>query len=621
MNSISKLRGSLRREKRNRQADQRQQKLWLGMTLALIVVTAGSAQSYRVLKSFSGTGGDGAYPYGGLTLLDGKLYGMTTSGGLGEGVLFRMNQDGSDYEVIKCFNDTDGGAPSQGLVGSDGTLYGVTRWGGGGSCGVVFKLNTDGSAYTVLKNFTGSDGAQPDCTLALQGSTLYGTTLEGGGWSNGVVFRVNTDGSGYAVLKSFTGDDGQSPMGRLALSGNTLYGTTDLGGALESESGVVFRLNTDGSGYSVLRSLSTDDGYNEGGLTLGDNTLYWTSLGAVLKMNTDGSGYALLKQCTPQEGMGMYGGVVLEGSTLYGATTHGGSSDAGVIFKLNTDGSGFAGLKDFTGSDGKWAWGGLIYADGTLYGTTLCGGESDVGVVFALTILAISAQPLPQTAEIGSAVTFWVSAAHVPPQPTYHWYFNGTNAATGATNFVAHGTNFVLELTNVQPAQAGAYRIVLGAPSGAVTSAPAMLSIIPRVEQRWVPGLTVMGLPGSVLNLECADTLAITPNRTPFATLALTNTSQWYFDTAAALPPRRFFRAWQTGTPSVIPSLAAHMVPEITLTGSIGDSVRVDAINRFGPTDAWVMLDTVTLSNTSQLYFDTTAPGQPQRLYRLVPVP
>ena len=65
-----------------------------------------------------------------------------------------------------------------------------------------------------------------------------------------------------------------------------------------------------------------------------------------------------------------------------------------------------------------------------------------------------------------------------------------------------------------------------------------------------------------------------------------------------------------------MPSLDLHLVPAITLTGNIGDSVRLDYINQFGPTNAWVTLDTVTLTNTSQLYFDVSAPGQPQRLYR-----
>jgi hypothetical protein len=63
------------------------------------------------------------------------------------------------------------------------------------------------------------------------------------------------------------------------------------------------------------------------------------------------------------------------------------------------------------------------------------------------------------------------------------------------------------------------------------------------------------------------------------------------------------------------------MVPAITMTGPVGSSVRVDYINQVGPTDAWEALDTVTLSNASQLYFDVSAPGQPQRLYRLDQVP
>ena len=57
------------------------------------------------------------------------------------------------------------------------------------------------------------------------------------------------------------------------------------------------------------------------------------------------------------------------------------------------------------------------------------------------------------------------------------------------------------------------------------------------------------------------------------------------------------------------------------MTGSIGDRLRVTWINQFGPINAWVNLDTVTITNTSQLYLDVSAPGQPQRLYRIVPVP
>jgi hypothetical protein len=57
------------------------------------------------------------------------------------------------------------------------------------------------------------------------------------------------------------------------------------------------------------------------------------------------------------------------------------------------------------------------------------------------------------------------------------------------------------------------------------------------------------------------------------------------------------------------------------LTGKVGDSLHLDCINAIGPTNDWVTLATVTLTNTSQLYFDVSAPGQPARLYRIVPVP
>ncbi len=94
-----------------------------------------------------------------------------------------------------------------------------------------------------------------------------------------------------------------------------------------------------------------------------------------------------------------------------------------------------------------------------------------------------------------------------------------------------------------------------------------------------------------------------------------------YFDIADPLPPIGFYRTWQTNVPTARPTLQISQATAITLSGSIGSQIRIDYINQVGPTDAWVTLDTVTLTNTSQLYFDLTAFHQPARLYRLVPVP
>jgi hypothetical protein len=101
----------------------------------------------------------------------------------------------------------------------------------------------------------------------------------------------------------------------------------------------------------------------------------------------------------------------------------------------------------------------------------------------------------------------------------------------------------------------------------------------------------------------------------------LAGAGQWYFDVTTPLSDQGFYRAWQTNTPGQPASLSLALVPALTITGAVGGSVRIDAINTFGPTDAWVTLDTVTLTNTSQFYFDTSAVGQPERLWRIVPLP
>jgi uncharacterized repeat protein (TIGR03803 family) len=73
------------------------------------------------------------------------------------------------------------------------------------------------------------------------------------------------------------------------------------------------------------------------------------------------------------------------GSTLYGTTEGGGTSNNGTVFGVTTSGEehvlhGFKG-----GSDGALAEAGLIDVGGTLYGTTENGRANDAGTVFAIT--------------------------------------------------------------------------------------------------------------------------------------------------------------------------------------------------------------------------------------------
>ena len=111
-----------------------------------------------------------------------------------------------------------------------------------------------------------SDGANPSAQLLLSGTKLYPTAVHGGVDGQGVVFAINTDGSGFSVLHHFD-DVGASPTAGLVLSGGTLYG---LGGSN------LFALNANGTGFTNLHQFSASVGDSPAipGLSLSSGTLY-----------------------------------------------------------------------------------------------------------------------------------------------------------------------------------------------------------------------------------------------------------------------------------------------------------------------------------------------------------
>ncbi|HVM60783.1 MAG TPA: choice-of-anchor tandem repeat GloVer-containing protein [Verrucomicrobiae bacterium] len=369
-----------------------------------VALTPAWAQ-YTNLYSFTGSSTDGAFPHGSLTLSGKALYGMTSGGGAaGAGVIFKINTNGSGYTNLHVFTRTsaDGASPYGSLTPSGNTFYGVTSEGGADGYGIVFKIETDGSGFTILHTFTGSsdDGAYPYGSLTMKGKTLYGTTYGGGADNEGVVFKIDTDGSGYTNLYSFAGGstDGAHPLGTVTLSGKTLYGMAHQ--ASTDGYGVLFKINTDGSGYAILHTFTgtTADGAYPDYVTmiLKGKTLYAMANaggtdfdGVVFKINTDGSEFAILHSFTGGSGDGAdpYGSLTLKGKTLYGMTGYGGASDLGVVFQINMDGSGYTSLYSFAGSstDGASPHGSVTLGGKALYGMTYGGGADGEGVVFSIT--------------------------------------------------------------------------------------------------------------------------------------------------------------------------------------------------------------------------------------------
>jgi uncharacterized repeat protein (TIGR03803 family) len=323
---------------------------------------------YTVLYNFGGAddhSGAGS-PNGLHEASDRVLYGTTKY----SSCVFRINEDGSGYKVLHRFGQSagDGQLPVDGMFeGSDGALYGTTWEGGTGSgtdsggnpvgSGTVFKLNKDGSGYNVLYSFGGQsvgDGQEAGALVEGSDGALYGTTWFGGIYTNGsylgrgfgTAFKLNRDGSGYQVLHRFGGsvDDVQGPGPLVSGSDGTLYGAT-AGGS--NSVGTIFKLDEGGGGYSVLYSFDSTigTGWEPGTLLeVRKGLLYgttWegstdTNFGTVFKLNEDGSGYQVLYRLGTSPGDGPDPRGLTQGSdgVYYGTTAFGGDLGFGTVFKL-----------------------------------------------------------------------------------------------------------------------------------------------------------------------------------------------------------------------------------------------------------------------------------------------
>jgi len=155
---------------------------------------------FTVLHGFATnvSNGEGA-PYAGwIQGSDGMLYGtVNLQAGNTRGSVFTLSTNGSGYTVLRHFAlGTEPQFPIMELVeGTNGVLYGCSGAGGATNKGTVFKLNKDGSGFEILKHFTGTGG---DGNIANNGlllgsdGVLYGMTFIGGDFNRGCTFAIST---------------------------------------------------------------------------------------------------------------------------------------------------------------------------------------------------------------------------------------------------------------------------------------------------------------------------------------------------------------------------------------------------------------------------------------------
>jgi uncharacterized repeat protein (TIGR03803 family) len=289
---------------------------------------------------------------GRLTLgSDNRLLVSVESGGpRGGGFIYSMARDGTGRVTNQVFGIAPGTfVQSQLTYGSDGRLYATTATGGLGNRGLIFSIEADGTRIWVLREFASSaEGASPRGGV-IEGSDgrLYGTTQSGGATGGGTVFRLNRDGTDFSILTSFGASSGINPVTRLIEgSDGLLYGTCT--NAVSSPTnGTLWSIQKDGGNFTVLKTFAANGG--EGRIPF-----------APLLEGIDG--------------------------WLYGTTYSGGSSNRGTIFKIARDGSGFQTLRHLTGfGDAAFPQARLFQLpDGSLIAPSSAGGTAGLGSIFTI---------------------------------------------------------------------------------------------------------------------------------------------------------------------------------------------------------------------------------------------
>ena len=365
----------------------------------------------RTIYAFGGPTsppGDGAEPKGSLTLVTiaGKpvLFGRTAIGGTNDcGIVFSIDPDGSNYQVLYRFGGPDGCDPRHDAMTFDpntGRLYSTTQGLNQatnqtyGNQGQIFAFAPDAAIPTPIPSiviFPGApNGAQQHSSFSIDPATgmLYGMTARGGAHDGGLLYAVSPAGSTFVALHDFTQAEGRNPHGRIVLDNGVLYGITRSDGTIPG--------GATGYGAVFAYTLTTP-------LAQGPISVLHTFAGGP----TDGalSDHGYLTPVTV-EGKSIFFGLTQCGGTGGGvdaclASTGGGD---GVIFQIDPSAppgsaAAFSIVHSFQGTahnDGADPYGSLMYDGAYLYGTTSQGGKHGHGTVFRIAPVPFGAVAVPQ---------------------------------------------------------------------------------------------------------------------------------------------------------------------------------------------------------------------------------
>jgi len=359
--------------------------------------------TYTVLHNFNSST-TGAQPLRGPVIANnGRLYGTCSSGGANNvGTLWEYNIGTST--LTKKF-DFDGLTTGKGstprgrlMVHSNGTIYGTTQLGGLNGAGCIFSYTAGGVSNTKVYNFPAlpaiTTGNRPLTGLAQSGSLLYGFTANGGANGHGSIFSFNTSGNVFTNLYNFLATGaGRAPLSEFTAVSGVLYATASAGGS--SSGGTIFSWDISGAAHADLVHLNNSIGYAPFSrlFAASDGQLYGTTsaggtsnAGVLFSFNTGTNTYTPVLQMASLGLSAPWSSVIEDPSgTLVGMASDGGTGNEGALFKYTISGSVGTVLLPFSYANGANPHGRLFKAsNGLFYGLASAGGEFSSGTLFSI---------------------------------------------------------------------------------------------------------------------------------------------------------------------------------------------------------------------------------------------
>ncbi len=333
---------------------------------------------------------------------NGKLYALTNTFGYDDninsnttgGAIIEFDPSTNNYQHVYLFkNEMDGFEPNYKLMqASNGKLYGMTTTGGAYSQGVIFQFEISNYSYTKLYDFQGSFGSNPVGAL-IEGTNdiLYGTTQSGGTYQKGVLFRFELLDLNYTKVFDFNDSLGNYPSNTLIkVDNSTLIGTTNAGG--NDDFGVIYKYDFMVDQYEKVYDFDLQFGMLPPKASIafdGFNKIYgasWSNPSRIFCFNLSNETMSIVHEFnTVSQGNQPDGGLVFHNGDLYGLCVFGGSNSTGTLYKYSIATDLLTVITHFSQSTSFYYMNStvpFIASNNLLYGLGTFGGLRNKGGIF-----------------------------------------------------------------------------------------------------------------------------------------------------------------------------------------------------------------------------------------------